>query len=284
MAKTLRIRLNTDIYREPTEQEIREAKDYVLRMSEYADVLGDKVLDVLRDAARTIALICLKYNIPAKDFEIAANKDMQDEVYAVMDDVEDEIFDLMQDYSTRCDDNEERRKLLLLWLLSLGWGNKNLRDTLHDKLRQFLYDLEAQIAAMKLAGYTADKAVERILETLTGVYKGREVQQAIMRPIRMAAFYIQERGVHHGNRGQSSSGANNVISMVKTTLTMAWQYMRGLIFKARGAIGYYQLRGSTYNCDPCDSEVGFHKGLEGITEKPMVHPNCMCYRIPVYNK
>ena len=41
MAKTLRIKLDTSQYHEPTEEEIRDAKDYVLRMSEYSDLFGD---------------------------------------------------------------------------------------------------------------------------------------------------------------------------------------------------------------------------------------------------
>lgn len=263
---------------------MREAKDYVLRMAHYADLLGDKVLDILNDAAKRIVLVCYKYNIQPKDFEIAADSNMQAEVYAIMDETEDEIYEMMIDYAMRCDKDEDRRALLLAWLVLLGNMGKNLRDTLTDKLRQFLYDLEAQIAAMKLAGYSARKAVSRILETIRKVYDGKEVREAIMRPINMAAFYIKEKGVHHGNRGQSSSGANNVISMVKTTLTMAWQYMLGLIYEARGAIGYYQLRGSDYHCDICQSLVGFHADIKGIFQDPMVHPNCMCYRIPVYGK
>ena len=284
MAKTLRIRLDTTQYREPTEQEVRDAKDYVLRMSEYADLLGDRVMNILREAAERIVQICYKYNIAPKDFQISANKQMQEEIYAVMDEVEEEIYDMMEEYATRCTDDRDIIPLLIAWMALLGRGNKNLHDTLTDKLRQFLYDLEAQISAMMLAGYSQTKALKRILETLTNVYSSPEMRKAIMRPLNSAAYYVQQGGVHHGNVGQSSSGANNVINTVKTTLNMVWQKALQFIYKKMGAVGYYQLRGSTYPCDLCQSLVGFHKGLEGINEKPMVHPNCMCYRIPVYKK
>lgn len=284
MPKTLRIRINTDIYQEPTEEDVQEAKDYVLRMSEYADLLGDLVMNILREAAERIVTICYKYNIPAKDFQFSANKQMQDEVYEVMDETEEEILGLIEDYCLRCSDDDDTRRALLAWLLLLGRGNKNLRDTLTDKLRQFLYDLEAQIAAMMMAGYGMDKAIQRVLDTINSVYSSPEMRGAIMRPLNSAAYYIQQGGVHHGNAGQSSSGANNVVTMAKTTLSMVWQKALYYIYKMRGAVGYYQLRGSTYHCDVCDSYVGFHAGLEGINQAPMVHPNCMCYRIPVYKK
>lgn len=284
MAKTLRIRLDTSQYLEPTEEEIREAKDYVLRMSEYSDLLGDRVMDVLHDAAERIVLICYKYNIPPKDFQLSANKQMQQEVYDVMDDVEEEIYGLIQEYATRCTNDKNIIALLIAWMILLGNGNKNLHDTLTDKLRQFLYDLEAQIAAMMLAGYSREKATERILETMTSVYSAPEMRKAIMRPLDAAAYYIHQGGVHHGNVGQSSSGANNVVNMAKTTLNMVWQKALYYFYKMRGAVGYIQLRGSGYNCPQCDALTGFHKGLEGINKKPLVHPNCMCYRIPVYKK
>lgn len=284
MPRTLRITLDTDTYQEPTEQDIRDAKDYVLRMTEYADLLGDKVMDVLRDAAERIVLLCYKYNIPPKDFQFSADKNMQEEVYAIMDEAEEEIYGLMEEYATRCTDDRDTIILLAAWLALLGRGGKGLRTTLVDKLRQFLYDLEAQIAAMMLAGHKAQTAVQRVLSTLTSVYASPEMRRAIMRPLKAAAYYIKQGGVHHGNAGQSSSGANNIILMVKTTLTMAWHKARHLIYKKTGADGYYTLRGSDYNCErTCDKKVGFHKidDKEGI---PPFHPHCYCYIIPIYKK
>ena len=209
---------------------------------------------------------------------------MQAEIYAVMDEVEEEIYDLMEEYCTRCTDDRDTIAQLLAWMFLLGRGNKNLRDTLTDKLRQFLYDLEAQIAAMMLAGYTQEKALERVLATLTSVYSSPEMRRALLRPLNAAAFYIQQGGVHHGNVGQSSSGANNIINMVKTTLAMVWQRARMLFYKLRGAAGYYTLRGSDYDCSRiCDLQVGFHL-LDDKSGMPPFHPHCYCYTIPIYNK
>lgn len=284
MPRPLRIKLDTNTYREPTEEDVRDAKDYVLRMSEYADLLGDKVMDILREAAERIVIICYKYNIPPKDFQFSANRQMQEEVYAVMDEVEEEIYDMMEEYCTRCTDDKDIIALLLAWMMLLGSGNKNLHDTLTDKLRQFLYDLEAQIAAMMLAGYTMEKALQRILDTLTNVYSSPEMRRAILRPLNAAAYYIQQGGIHHGNVGQSSSGANNVINMVKTTLAMVWQKALEHLYKKLGVGGYITQRGSDYECgNICDTHVGFHK-MSDTSGMPPFHPHCYCYTIPIYYK
>lgn len=284
MPGTLKISLDTTKYRKPTEAEIKQAKDYVLRMSEYSDLLGGKVMDVLHEAAERIVRICYKYNIRPKDFQFSANEQMRREVYQVMDEAEEEILAMMEEWATKCADNKADKKLLLAWILLLGRNGKGLVATLEDKMRQFLYDLEAQIAAQKMSGHDQAKAVQRVLATLTSVYAAPEMKKAFLRPLDAAAYYIRERGVHHGNFGQSSSGANNIVQMARTTLEMTWQKNLQMRFERQGAAGYLQLRGSSYICDICDAETGFHEGTEGIDEAPMVHPNCRCYRVPVYKK
>lgn len=284
MPGTLKISLDTTKYRKPTEAEIKQAKDYVLRMSEYSDLLGDKVMDVLHEAAERIVRICYKYNIRPKDFQFSANEQMRREVYQVMDEAEEEILAMIEEWAAKCTENDSDRKLLLAWILLLGRNGKGLASTLEDKMRQFLYDLEAQIAAQKMSGHNQAKAVQRVLATLTSVYAAPEMKKAFLRPLEAAAYYIRERGVHHGNFGQSSSGANNIVQMARTTLEMAWQKNLQMRFERQGAVGYLQLRGSSYICDICDAETGFHEGTDGIDEAPMVHPNCRCYRVPVYKK
>lgn len=279
------IKIDTSRYEAPTEEDIREAKKYILDREHYSDILGDLILNLLKEASRDIAAICYKYGISAKDFQISANDDMRREVYAVMDVLEDEILELIEDYATECTDEEDRKAALIAWMALLGSKGRGLRETLVVRLRQFLYDLEAQIAAMLLAGYPLEKAIERIIDTLTKVYISPEVKKAILKPLNMVAMYIRSRGIHEGGVGQSSSGANNVVNFGKQTLNLTWMKEQQNEFEEdERIVGYYQLRGSTYHCDVCDSLVGFHK-LEGeFNASPMVHPNCCCYRVPIYKK
>ena len=43
MAQPIKIKLDTDKYRIPTEEDIAAAKEYILQREEYAGILGDRI-------------------------------------------------------------------------------------------------------------------------------------------------------------------------------------------------------------------------------------------------
>lgn len=273
-------------YRTPTEEEIQAAKDYVILRNEYADILADKIDAVLASAAMQIVTICYMYNVDARRFTISSayDKAMMDEIAGVMDDAEDEIYDLIIEYSLRAVTDDESRNAILAWLVLLGKGRMTLKDTLNAYLNRFLADLEAAIAALRFTGTDLTAALSQIQTYLHNIYGMPEVLTALRSRLPFAATMINLGGVRKGSVGLSNNGSTNVVSMAKTTLQMAWMRAQGHDMKNKGAIGYIQKRGSTYNCDLCDSETGFHEGIDDILTKAYPHPHCMCYRVPVYEE
>ena len=62
-------------------------------------------------------------------------------------------------------------------------------------------------------------------------------------------------------------------------------YNRGVVYGYRraGAIGYRVLRGSDYDCPSCDDVVaGSPYPIDDVVLP--VHPNCVCYTVPVFEK
>ncbi len=289
MSGNVLVRLDTNKYQEPTQEDFDEAKAYIRQRNNYASLLESLIMDILRDAAREITEICYKYNISAEEFTMQANSQMYEEVKAVMDRIFDEIMSLIQNYSSMAATADDDRTAIVDYIMGLGRQNRDLNDTLEEYLWRFLYDLEALIASMKLAEYNVTDASTRIVGALTSVYTTPEVKAAYAVP-GMAAMYIRSKGIHydrgtmHPSVGLSNNGAVNVTNMAKITLAMAWNKYQALDFEGKGAIGYYQLRGSNYPCKSCDDEVGFHRGIADINNKPLVHPHCCCFRIPIFEK
>lgn len=274
------LNLDTDLYVAPTQSEISAAKRFVRQRTENAIHLSELIDALLQQAAKSITLVCYKYNIDPEKFEYAANKDMRKEVYEILDELEDEIFALIEEYSTNVTKDKEKKNNLWAWVLLLkSKGYDNLRSSLHGKLMQFAYDLEAQIAAQKLAGNSSVVAANRILTTLHSVYTAPEMLRAFK--MRSNAEFIRKKGVHEGLRGQSASGANNVMSFGRLTADMAWMHERYIELKEDEEIeGFYVLRGSLYPCDLCDSKVGFHF-IDDIDSFPPFHAYCKCYIVPI---
>lgn len=279
------IKLNTSQYRTPTDDDIKAAKQFILQREQYAGVLQQRIDDVIADGAVRIVEICYKYDVDPKllYFSSGFNSDMMSEISDVMDELEEKILSLIYEYSTRVTNDRNRMSILAAWVALLGKGNRNLQDTLENYMYKMMKDWEAAIAAMRYAGLNVAKASTRIKTYLHQIYNMPEVLSTFKRWQEFTATYIRSRGIQYGAVGISNNGSTNVVNMGKITLQMAWMHNQALDFQEQGAVGYLQLRGSNYNCDICDSEVGFHPNIDDIFDKAFPHPNCMCYRVPVFS-
>ena len=270
-------------YKEPTEADVRTGKNYVLRRESAAHGLSSLIDALLKDAAEDITKLCYQYNVDPKDFQISSkyNGKLFEQVAKILDNLEEEILDLVLEYSLKCTESEKRRNILLPWILLLGRGNKNLKQTLEKRLFSFSRDLEAMIVAARLAKHDITKAITRIKSNLYTVYTMPEMLAAFKQASKVKATYINTKGVKHGNVGNSNSEANNIDRFAKTTLQMTWMRNQRLNYEESGAAGYVVLRGSSYTCDLCDSKVGWHP-IEDTESYPPQHPNCVCFTVPTF--
>lgn len=277
------IKLDTKKYQAPSQQDIDAAKQFILQREENARMLEDKIDELLADAAEKIVIICYRYDVDPQKLYIASgfNEQMMNEIAEVMDELEEEILAMMQEYATRSTKDRDRINALLLWMASLGRGNRNLRDTLEGYLYKFMKDLEAAIAALRFADATMADAVTRVKTNLHTIYTMPEVMAAFKNASEFAATYIQSRGVQKGSVGLSNNGSTNVTNMARLTLQMVWMRSRRLEMEEDGAAGFYVLRGSNYPCDYCDSKVGFHP-MTDIDYFPPFHGHCCCYVVPIF--
>ena len=286
MADSIKIRLDTSKYAVPTQEDIAEGKRYVLRREQAATMLQEEIDSILADTAEKVTTICYQYGVDPKTFKISSeyNEDMMREIADVMDEAEQKILDLINTFAIPEETSDSNKTALFLWMAMLGKGNRNLHQTLEGYMNKMLADWEAAIAALVSAKAPLSKATTRIKTYLHSIYTMPEVVEAFKRYTEFAATYIRSRGVQYGAVGISNNGSTNVVNMGKYTLQMAWMRAQALAYEENGAVGYYQLRGSNYLCDVCDSEVGFHPDIEEVFTKAYPHPNCMCFRIPIFTK
>ena len=258
------------------------------RRNETALALTALVEDILLDLLEDIFRLCYNDNTKGEDFKIDLNEAIFEKISELMDEAADDILEYIKEYATKCTTNESRIYMLILYILSLGRNKMRFEKTLQTYMKRYLYDIEAMIAAYKYAGYNMPTALVKAKNAYRNVYQQPEVKAAYKVPT-MKAMYIRSKGIHYDFQtgiatvGLSSNGSTNVIYLAETTLKMAWNRSEALDFKEKGAVGYYQLRGSNYPCQMCDAEVGFHLSVDGIINDPMIHPHCACYRIPIYS-
>ena len=271
-----------DIYIPPTDDDLKTAKQWTILRNRNATTLSGLVEALLKDALSEIVAIAYKYNVKPEEFQFSQNQELQAQVYDIMDELEDNIMALVEEYALNESEDKDRKTALLPWLLALKAKNtSDLRSTLEARLRQWLYDTEAQIAAMKMAGYNKTKALTRITSTMHAVYSSPEIMSAYRK--NGQALYLQSRGVHQGNIGLSSSGEVNVENFASMTAIMAWNKSLFMEYQDRGAAAYVVMRGSNYPCDLCDSHVGVWP-LEDESHFPPQHGHCCCTAMPLFRK
>lgn len=276
MADTLNILVPYG-FESPTEDEIKAAKKWTLLRNSNAAYLSSLIEALLRDAVAELTKIGYRYNCKPEEFQFSQNKELRSEVAQLMEELEDRIYELIEEYSLNATEDKKRRNNILPWLLALHSKNtKSLKGTLRKRLQQFLFDTEAQIAAMRLAKHTQANAISRIRATMHAVYTTPEVLAAYRH--KSAARYIKSRGVHEGNVGLSSSGAVNVENFGSMTATMAWSHIQYEEAKAEGKAGYYCFRGSNYPCQMCDDVCSVFHLIEDGMVLP-VHGHCCCYAV-----
>lgn len=285
MASNITIKIDTARYQSPTEDDILEAKNYVIRRESMAMVLTDKIDEVLKDLAEKVVTICYRYNVNPKTFTITSsyNADMMAEISAEMDDAEEHIMALIDEYATLCEDDEQRKRLLWVWIASLGRSSRNLSDTLENYMYKFMRDIEAAVAALRYANKDMATAITTVKTYLHQIYNIPEVRATFSRSTIFNAIYIRSKGINPGGVGLSNNGSTNITNMAKITLEMAWMRALRQSYEQRdGIAGYYVIRGSDYPCDLCDSKCYFHP-ISDTDGFPPYHGNCCCVAIPIFN-
>ena len=281
--KSIKIQLD-EKFRPVTQEVIDNARQYVSLREKTADELSSLIEELLKQAAEAITIACYKYDIDPETFTISSTYDEKlfAEISDILDELEDDILDLVLEYSLKCTSKEKNRNNILPWLLTLGRDNRNLQQTLENRLWSFSRDVEALIVAMKLAKRKETEAISRIKSNLHTVYITPEVKAAMKNP-NVQATYIRTKGIKKGNQGNSNSEANNLERFGVITTQMAWMRNLRLDYEEEGAEGFYVIRTTNYDCPLCDSHVGFHK-LTETEHFPPYHASCLCLPIPIYIK
>lgn len=288
MAKKIELALS-DGLRVPTEEDIKDAKRYVLLRSEMAKIAQEDASDIIMDAVDKLVAIAYKYNIPARDFQFDAsvNEQMMEEVDSVMEELDYQLYDMLEADSTTCTVDGNRKLALIALLLTLGHRNMGLRETLYAYEWRMLRQVEAAIAALKAAGISKTEAMAKIKPSIGSLNTMPELVSARRFPQYFSAPYIKNGGratYPDGTpnvQGVPVEGYNAIKFIYGTAVAQIWMKNRLMDMQdSEEIVGYYVLRGSEYPCALCDSYVGFHL-KEEEDDYPPYHPNCCCYTVPV---
>jgi hypothetical protein len=291
MAKTAKIRIDTDKYREPTEEDMKAAKKYVLQRDAVAKAAWDLASDYIMEYVERIVRVAYKYDIPPEkfSFDSSVNKRMMEEIADIMNEMDEDLYELLQVESTSCTKDKDNKLWLIALLLTLGHRQMNLRDTLHAYEWRMLHQTGALIASAKHKNMSQSDATRMIRKYIGNVTQSPQFQETLPYRQLYSNLFINNGGKATFPDGTPNisgvpvDGYNAIRQLYGNAIATIWMKNQLLEWSQDNRIaGFYQLRGSNYPCNICDEETGFYEGVD--PNMPFnTHPRCQCYRIPIYH-
>lgn len=175
------------------------------------------------------------------------------------------------------EDNKVKDVLVITFLADSTKGM-----TLKQRINVYNTQLKSEIEAFIAAGMAKTLSKDEILLQWQTYMKAPYAADIIKEAIKkggFAATRIKSKGIHHG-KGRYISSFENLKRLYITTLQQVYNKTLKEIFKNKGFIGWFTIRGSNYPCPICESEAFvLHPPDQDFLSW---HPNCVCLYIPIY--
>lgn len=260
--------------RRNTQQEIDEARDYLLEQLKAGREVSDFIDRALTQAARRLVDIAAKYNIPPGCFRFSADPRLQAEVRHQLALLRALLYDEMEKKLTFKAEDEKDGKYIPPILTEEDHG-KTIKERIALYVGRWGYEVEAVIAGAGLAGVTDTAQIKASIEQYLHspwqnpyFVEGTKIGGG-------AATRLKTEGVSYG-QGRTNVAANGLDVALGTFLTKGYMANWFRLGRKRGAVGFWTHRNSSYPCDYCDeAAMTFHY----ITEDdyiPPLHPRCVC--------
>lgn len=260
------------------DSDLQEAKQYLLSRLNAEQKMSAYLDEALISAAKRIIAISLSYDISPSQFRFSANASLKREVDAVMALLREALYNKCRELLSFRDEGDTDSGFLPVSLTGKSYG-KTLKERISIYSKRFSYEVEAVIAGAMLAGERAERAILQSVES--SLYDPWRNDYFLQYKGDGEAIRLREEGVHYGT-GKSNSAANALLLALCVAVSMGYMENYFKIGKARGAIGFYTFRNSSYACGVCDEEATvFHYISDSM---PPLHVRCVCGVVFVYDK
>lgn len=266
------------------DKRIEETRKYISDLLDEEAHADEDIKSRLRSHVRQIIIASMGLGLPGNLFRFSSNIDLEKTVDNIMAEFKDSVYNVTERRVLRSKTlSENRNKSNIDDAIILGFvfgklGKYTFKERLNMYANQVKMEVEAAVAAGLLKGMNENQILNQIMMYINTPYLNPAIQEAI-RKGGFAATRIQSQGITYGT-GRYTSGFADIKRMEIMAISQGYNYANHRIWSGnKNIIGYYAFRNSSYPCELCDSNVGFHK----ITDLTLpVHPNCQCGAFPIY--
>lgn len=241
---------------QPKNDDIQAARSYIRRRLAAENAMEHYLDRQLMKAAQEIVSLAYSMNIPPTMFSFEYDPVLSYKVRQIIARLNSliEEYDITLALNTDKMDNKELSAYIFRDINGTTYSQR-----LNAYTNKFKSEMESFIKAGLIAGLSKSGLIDEIERT----YKHPKQGSIITEDVR---------------KGFSSYG--RLLMLTRHTIADAWMYADMEYYRKKGAIGFMTFRGSSYPCDICSDYAGrLHTFAEPY---PPLHPNCVCYAVPIY--
>ena len=253
--------------RQPTEADIEAAKAYLRLRLEAEHSMTYNLSIVMGEAAERVVEICYNAKI---DPTVGSYENLPVKVQMEIEEVVQWLKETINDYflTLAIYEHEENKDKILPFILGPNHG-QTFDERLSDYCIKYRDELLLLVGAGLFLGIGKTVLAKSIGSHLKQPYKNPDLVDGIAAPLTYG-------------RGHTNSMFTAISGLTTYGIAQAWMKDWELTTEAKGAIGWEVRRGSSYFCEQCDLNCGFHS-LEDGTQLPQ-HLSCCCFAIPIYKE
>lgn len=248
------------------ESDLEAAKSYLRRRVEAETSMSDNLEAVISMATERIVEICYKYGVRVKSFAFDSNPRMAMEIDEVMEWLREAIEDMLYTLAAYAD--EDNASMIWAWVKRERDG-MTFDERLDGYLHNFSREMELLVGAGLFLGLAMRVTADSIKRNLRKPWRNPDLADGITAPLSYG-------------RGKTNSMTTALTDLTRFGVAEGWMKSWEMNSKKSGVIGWEIQRSSSYPCDLCDGNCGFHSIEEGLNLP--LHLNCCCIAVKIYSE
>lgn len=259
----------------PTEREMREAQEYLLKRLDAERSMSRNLERYMREAASRIVDIAYMYNVPPTLFRFSADKNLEKEVDDVIKWLKEQIEEAA--YTLATAEEREDKEAILSYISAERYG-KTFRQRNDIYCNRFKYELEGAIAAGLILEVGKDALKRSIYSHFRDPYKNPYFIDAL--GDKTVETRLRHGGVSYGV-GRTNAMFTALEKLNTYAVSQGWMRHWWNMGSENGATGFITFRGSSYPCQICDEYTRYiHPMYDAY---PPLHLNCKCGMVFIYD-
>lgn len=264
--------------------DIDKAIYYAKRRIEQAEMMTIALRAKYVNAFHRICTLAYNQGVVPSYFTFAKYASLDTKVNSEINRLMRDLYEIMERYcisaaSLARNKNDREDDLDIIAYINRPIEGRDINARLAEYGEKAKYEFEAFIAAGLILNKSVNAVFTDFKASLLNPYSSVYIKEIIsLKNAKIAATRLLSKGISYGS-GKYVSTMNSIFRLGEGTQDYAYNWADERYMALNGAIGYNVFRGSTYPCQACDDNTGFHP--IGSYALP-VHPRCVCYKVPVY--